>query len=90
MKEGAGPLLGGLAAAVYALLLAPVLVVIFISFSADSFIVFPPSGYSLRWYERLFASEALMRGLRLSLLLAAVVTVLSLLAGVPAAPDPAQ
>jgi putative spermidine/putrescine transport system permease protein len=85
MREGAGPVLGGLAAAVYALLLAPVLVVIFISFSADSFIVFPPSGYSLRWYERLFASEALMRGLRLSIVLAAIVTALSLLAGVPAA-----
>ncbi len=85
MREGAGPVLGGLAAAVYLLLLAPVIVVIFISFSADSFIVFPPSGYSLRWYERLFASEALMRGLRLSLVLAAIVTTLSLLAGVPAA-----
>ncbi len=85
MREGAGPVLGGLAAAVYALLLAPVVVVIFISFSADSFIVFPPSGYSLRWYERLFSSEALMRGLRLSLVLAAIVTALSLLVGVPAA-----
>ncbi len=61
------------------------MVVIFISFSADSFIVFPPSGFSLRWYERLLAHEALMRGLRLSLVLAAIVTVLSLLVGVPAA-----
>jgi putative spermidine/putrescine transport system permease protein len=85
MKEGAGPVLTGLATAVYVLLLAPVVVVIFISFSADSFIVFPPSGYSLRWYERLFSNEALMRGLRLSLVLAIIVTALSLLVGLPAA-----
>jgi putative spermidine/putrescine transport system permease protein len=85
MREGAGPALGGLAAAVYAVLLAPVIVVIFISFSADSFIVFPPSGYSLRWYERLLSNEALMRGLRLSLVLATIVTMLSLVVGVPAA-----
>ncbi len=85
MSEGASPLLKSMAALVYLFLLGPVVVVIFISFSADSFIVFPPSGFSLRWYERLLAHEALMRGLRLSLVLAAIVTVLSLLVGVPAA-----
>jgi putative spermidine/putrescine transport system permease protein len=85
VKEGAGPLLSSLAGVVYALLLAPVFVVLVISFSADNFIIFPPTGYSLRWYERLFANEALMRGLRLSLLLALIVTVLSLLIAVPAA-----
>lgn len=85
MREGAGPVLGSLAALVYALLLAPVAIVVVISFSADSFIVFPPSGYSFRWYERLLANEALMRGLHLSLVLAMIVTGLSLLIGVPAA-----
>ncbi|CAN1496439.1 PotC ABC-type spermidine/putrescine transport system, permease component II [Rhabdaerophilaceae bacterium] len=85
MSEDAGPLLKFLAALVYVALLAPVVVVILISFSADSFIVFPPSGFSLRWYERLFAHEALMRGLRLSLMLGVLVTVASLLVGVPAA-----
>ena len=85
MREGAGRALSGFAALVYGVLLAPVVVVIFISFSADSFIVFPPSGYSLRWYERLIGQEALMRGLQLSLGLATVVTALSLLVGVPAA-----
>jgi putative spermidine/putrescine transport system permease protein len=85
VREGAGPVLGAAAAAAYALLLAPVAVVVFISFSADSFIIFPPSGYSLRWYERLLANDNLMRGLRLSAVLASIVTVLSLLVGVPAA-----
>ena len=34
-------------------LLAPILVVIVTSFSADQFMQFPPSGWSLRWYARL-------------------------------------
>lgn len=85
MREGAGPLLGAMAAFTFMTLLAPVVVVFLISFSADSFIVFPPSGFSLRWYERLFGNETLMRALRLSLLIAAIVTVASLAIGVPAA-----
>jgi putative spermidine/putrescine transport system permease protein len=85
MREGAGPTLGAIAALVYAIMLAPVVVVIAISFSADSFVVFPPSGLSLRWYERLFANATLMAGLKLSLWLALVVAGLSLLVGVPAA-----
>lgn len=85
MTEGAGPLLRGLAALVYVLLFAPVVVVVVISFSADSFIVFPPSGFSLGWYERLIGNEALMRGARLSLVIALTVTALSLAVGVPAA-----
>ncbi len=85
MREGAGPWLGAAAALVYVVLLAPVAVVVFIAFSADSFIVFPPSGYSLRWFQRLWAHEALMRGLSLSLMLAGIVTIGSLAIGVPAA-----
>ena len=73
------------AGAVIALMLAPVVVVIAISFSADAFIVFPPSGWSIRWYERLFDHRQLMAGLRLSLIVATIVTILSLLLGLPAA-----
>jgi putative spermidine/putrescine transport system permease protein len=79
------PMLRTMAVVVYALLLAPVAIVVVISFSADSFIVFPPSGFSLRWYERLVGNEVLMRGLRLSAVVAPIVAALSLLIGVPAA-----
>jgi putative spermidine/putrescine transport system permease protein len=82
---GAGPVLSALAALVYLVLLAPVVIVLILSFSADAFIVFPPSGFSLRWYERLFSNAALMTSLRFSLEVASIVTVLSLLIGVPAA-----
>jgi putative spermidine/putrescine transport system permease protein len=79
------PTLRTMAMVVYCLLLAPVAIVVVISFSADSFIVFPPSGFSLRWYERLIGNEVLMRGLRLSAIVAPIVAALSLLIGVPAA-----
>ena len=82
MRRDTSPVLRGLAALVYLLLLAPVAIVVVISFSADSFIVFPPSGFSLRWYERLIGNEVLMRGLRLSAVVAPIVAGLSLLIGV--------
>lgn len=82
---GASRGLTAMALGVYAFLFAPVFVVVTISFSADNFIIFPPSGWSLRWYERLFAHRQLMAALQLSLKLAAIVAMLSLLLGVPAA-----
>lgn len=82
---GAGPVLSALAGLVYAGLLAPVVVVVAISFSADAFITFPPSGLSIRWYERLVQHEALMSGLKLSLAIGAIVSAASLVLGVPAA-----
>lgn len=87
MSTGAGASrsLAFAASCVIGLLLAPVVVVVVISFSADSFIVFPPSGWSLRWYERLLSHRPLMAGLKLSATVAAVVALLSLALGLPAA-----
>lgn len=82
---GAGRTLSAVAAVIYVLMLAPAAVVIVIAFSADSFIIFPPSGFSLQWFERLMSHAALKAALVLSLQIAAVVTVVSLLLGVPAA-----
>lgn len=82
---GAGKVLSGFAALVYVLMLAPAAVVIVIAFSADSFIIFPPSGFSFQWFERLWAHGALRGALALSLQIAAIVTAISLALGVPAA-----
>lgn len=82
---GAGRVLSSFAALVYVLILAPIVVVVMLSFSADNFILFPPSGYSLRWFRQLADNERLMNALQLSVQIAAVVTVLSLAIGVPAA-----
>lgn len=69
----------------YALLLAPVIVVAVISFSAGDFLQFPPPGLSTRWYAALFGNAELMGALRNSAILACIVAVLALLAGIPAA-----
>ena len=53
------------AALVYALILAPIVVVVVIAFSADTFILFPPSGFSLRWFKTLVSNAPLMKALRL-------------------------
>lgn len=83
--NGAGPILSTLAAIVYALILAPIVVVVTLAFSADSFILFPPSDYSLRWFRQLAAHAPLLGALWLSLQIASIVTLLSLAVGVPAA-----
>jgi putative spermidine/putrescine transport system permease protein len=46
---------------VYALLLAPLVVVIVVSFGSTSTFDFPPKGLSLRWYRAFFASEMFVR-----------------------------
>ncbi len=74
-----------LAACGYAFLLAPLLVVAVLSLSADQFLTFPPSGLSLRWYAALVANGPMLAAARTSAILAAIVTVVALLAGVPAA-----
>ena len=83
--NGAGPVLSTLAAIVYALILAPIVVVLVLAFSGDNFIVFPPSSLSLRWFTQLFSNAPLMSALVLSAQIALVVTGLSLAIGVPAA-----
>ena len=49
------------AIAVYALLLAPLVVVIAVSFGSSATFDFPPRGLSLRWYQAFFASETFVR-----------------------------
>ncbi len=80
-----GPLLRAIVALVYCFILAPILIVLVVSFSSDSFIVFPPSGWSLRWYGALLANPTLFESFRYSLILAAVVMLLALACGLPAA-----
>ena len=43
--SGAGPALSILAGIVYAVILAPIIVVVTLAFSVDNYIVFPPSGF---------------------------------------------
>ncbi len=74
-----------LAAAGYAFLLAPLMLVAVMSVSDDAFLTFPPSGWSFRWYVALFQNGPMLAAARTSVILATVVAVAALVAGVPAA-----
>lgn len=66
-------------------LLAPLAVVVGVSVSESQFIAFPPDGFSLKWYERVFRSDAYLAAGALSLRLAVLVTLGAVLIGGAAA-----
>lgn len=66
-------------------MLTPLIVVMGVSVSESQFIVFPPQGFSLRWYERALRSSAYMDAFWLSLRLAALVTLSATILGGAAA-----
>ena len=72
-------------ACAFGFILAPIVFVIVMSFSADNYIAFPPSGWSLRWYGALLGHGPLMAAFGVSLRLAALVTAIALALGLPAA-----
>jgi len=74
-----------LALAMFIFLLAPLFLVVPISFSADMFMKFPPSGWSVKWYAAIFADSGMIKAFRNSFFLAVTVTALSLLIAIPAA-----
>ena len=61
-------------------LLAPVLLVIPISFSGEQILSFPPASWSFRWYVALAHNSTMISAFWTSLMLGAIVTVLSLAA----------
>jgi spermidine/putrescine transport system permease protein len=73
------------AALVFAFLYLPILVLIVYSFNGESVAGFPPHGWTLRWYNELFADEALWSSVGNSLLVATAAVMLALFFGVPAA-----
>ena len=64
----------------YLFLLAPILVVVPLSFSNDNYLTFPPQSWGVRWYAEMLHHETLIQAFWISLGIASVVTVLSLLA----------
>ena len=69
----------------YLFLLAPLLIVFITSFDANQYLSFPPQGFTLKWYELLPAESTFMSGMRVSLIVASVVTLVVLALGIPAA-----
>ena len=69
----------------YGFLLAPLAVVVVLSFSAGPYLSFPPPGLSLRWFAALFANPDMLAAAGRSAVLGLVVSLCALGAGVPAA-----
>ena len=66
-------------------LILPIVVMIPLSLSDSSFLMYPIKGFSLRWYQHLFASDEWMRAARNSFIVAPAATVIATVLGTLAA-----
>ncbi|OXC71697.1 ABC transporter permease [Caballeronia sordidicola] len=66
-------------------LVSPILVIIPLSFSNNSLLIYPIHSFSFRWYENLFTSTAWLRAGRNSFIVAPLATLLSTILGTLAA-----
>lgn len=67
--------------AIVTFLLAPIAIIAVFAVNPTPYISFPPVGVTLRWFEKFFESEDFMNALWLSLQVAVVVLVLSMVIG---------
>ncbi|RDI60210.1 ABC transporter permease [Microvirga subterranea] len=72
-------------AVLFLFLLAPVILVVPISFSGEQILSFPPESWSLRWYAALADNPKMISAFWTSLMLGAIVTLISLAVAIPAA-----
>ncbi len=62
-------------------LLLPILVIVPLSFSDSTFLAYPIPGWSLRWYDNLFTSDAWARAAKNSFIVAPAATVIATVLG---------
>lgn len=77
--------LRGACVGVLLFLLLPILVIVPLSFSDSSFLVYPIPGWSLKWYQNLFTSDEWARAARNSFIVAPSATVIATMLGTLAA-----
>ena len=66
-------------------LMLPILVIAPLSFNADSFLLYPMSGFSLKWYEEFFTLPAWRQAFMNSCIVSPFATLLAMALGTPAA-----
>lgn len=69
-------------AAVLLFLIVPILVIVPLSFNSSSFLSYPLSGFSFRWYQTFFHSQEWLNSLMNSLMVAPLATLLATVLGV--------
>lgn len=77
--------LRGFCALVLLFLMLPVLVIAPLSFNADSFLLYPMSGFSLRWYDEIISSPTWRQAFVNSCIVSPFATLLAMALGTPAA-----
>jgi putative spermidine/putrescine transport system permease protein len=77
--------LGAAVAAIIVYLIFPVIVVLAISFSSGNFLLFPPPGLSLRWYQAIAGDPEWVSALIVTLKVGSLSALLATVLGVPAA-----
>lgn len=87
--SGIGPtgrmVLGSISGLLLMLLIAPMLVLLLMSFSNADFVVFPPTAFSLKWYYKFFAMGDFLSALLTSFEVAVAASLIATLIGLPAA-----
>ena len=73
--------LGGFAGLVFFFLVVPTILVVPMSFTETRYLVFPPEGFSLQWHQQFFTDSRWVEPTLLSLKLASLTTVVSLIIG---------
>ena len=76
--------LGGISVLVATFLLLPILLIVALSFGSSQWLEFPPPGWTLRWYQELFADDTWLDAFLTSFEIALIVTVLSTVIGLMA------
>lgn len=71
-------------AAGFLFMVAPILLVLWLSFFTNEILTFPPDGYSLRWYRGLVDQQQFIAGFMTSLQVAVLATLVGLVVSVPA------
>ncbi|TAL81354.1 MAG: ABC transporter permease [Candidimonas sp.] len=66
-----------LSAILCVILIAPIVIVVIVSFGKSSYMVFPPTSFSSKWYEDFFTSSEWMNSLLISLIIALVSSFIS-------------
>src|SRR6266851_3412333 len=85
LSGGGGLATYAVAAATLVFVVAPLLVVVVLSFSEANLAIFPPVGFTTSWYEGVIANEEFQHAFVVSVVLALAATVTSFVLGVPAA-----
>jgi putative spermidine/putrescine transport system permease protein len=85
LSGGGGLITYMLAAAVLIFVLAPLVVVVALSFSTAPLAIFPPVGFTTSWYQDVIANDDFRNAFAVSVTLALAATLTSFVLGVPAA-----